>query len=89
MMGSYWQKAKIEDTATQIIISCEDNFKKHGDAFTWADGELNTVLSGKYIIMEEYTGNLKAPAKTLLKNGMPQIFRVTNELLEYAEQLII
>lgn len=104
LMGSEWKKIEAEEIATEIIISCRDNFSVNEDAFAWAKltqkngcpitvnhvAGLKILLSqpDKAIVIKDYNGDLIPPANTFHKNGIPQILRITNELLEYAEKLI-
>ena len=103
LMGSRWQNIEAEVIATQAICSCFYNYKKTGDSFTWANKNVTSrsLLSGVdnesalscliregSIIMEMYTGNLDCPQNTLHIDGVPQILRVTNDLLEYVDQFV-
>lgn len=97
LMDSIWQNAETEAVATQTICACDLNFRGKGDAFSWV-GEslmlnkcmgpqnysgLRRLLDGEYMIMESYEGECNCPKNTYAIDGVPQILRVTNKLLQY------
>ena len=54
LMDSMWQNAETEVIATQTICACDLNFRKKGDAFSWAGKNLmhNNTCRGA----ENYSG---------------------------------
>lgn len=103
LMGSKWQNCECETIAMQTISACATNFKNHGDAFSWlgrgalrgrapcginnAQG-LGRLLQDGSLTQESYEGPLSPPDTTAAENGLPQILRVTDALLEYADKFI-
>lgn len=97
LMDSIWQNAETEVVATQTICACDLNFRNKGNAFSWV-GErlmlnnrtgpqnysgLRRLLDGGYMTMESYHSECSCPKNTYMADGVPQILRVTNELLQY------
>lgn len=103
LMGSKWQNSEAEVIAMQTINACKNNLKDHGDAFSWLGGNatrgraqcgtdnargLGKLIADGSLVQEDYTGPLTPPDGTATHNGKPQILRVTDALLAYADQFI-
>lgn len=103
LMGSKWRNNEAEVIVSQTIRSCNYNYKETGDAFSWAhenavsssvltgvdnESALFNLINDKSIVIEGYQGNLSAWKTTLRVDGVPQILRVTNSLLEYVDEFV-
>ena len=99
LCGSKWGNCESETIALQTISACALNLKNKGDAFSWLAGSctigrqrcgtdnahgLQMLIDDGSVIQESYTGPHEAPEGTAMRDGLPQVLRVTNSLLLYA-----
>lgn len=95
-----WQNCEAEMIVYQTVMASHRNLKNHGDAFSWASrnvfnglqmcGTNNShglALVGDDIIVEEYDGPAKPLENTIIREGKPLVFRVTNNLLQYLDKI--
>ena len=99
--GSKWGQTEAEVIALQTLSASSANRVKYGDAFSWVGGGLlggrrvcgtdnrrglQLLIDDGCVVVEDYTGSLACPPGTATRNGVPQVLRVTNKLVQYAEQ---
>lgn len=103
LCGSKWRNTEAEVIALQTITACALNLKNHGEAFSWLGWSctrgrgpcgtdnargLGLLEADGSVVVESYTGPLQAPNTTAIRDGKPQVLRVTDKLIMYAASKI-
>ena len=90
--------------ALQTLTASANNFKEHQDAFSWLGQSarlgrqqcgtdnrsgIAQLIDDGMASVEPYEGDLDAPVGTAINGGdLPLVLRVTNRLINYADQFI-
>ena len=103
LMGSKWQNCEAEMIAEQTIVASDANLEAHGTAFSWLNQNalrgrqqcgtdnargLGQLLDDGSLTQEDFGGSVRPPEGTARDRGMPQVLRVTNNLLHYAASVL-
>lgn len=93
LANTMWKDERIHDILKNVIKECHENYKNHKEAMCWIDQSkyINRHVLGlsseSSIIMEDYAGGeLTPPPNTYIIRKRPQVYRVTNVLLQYVNE---